>query len=113
MVHAHANDAAALRGLVRHELGLAESLAPEVCEATMGRTSDRVFVDPRGRGEEARDKIEPRIGLAAGDDRPADRRAGQPPEVGSHLPQDCFRLDLDEIVESTLPNVLRPHAERR
>src|SRR2546426_8920278 len=54
---ADANDVSAGGGLVGEELRLAEPRAPEGAERATGRARHRVFRDPRGRREEARDEV--------------------------------------------------------
>lgn len=56
-----AHHASASGRLKADHLRTTELLRPEGAKATVGRTGDRIFVDARCRGEEARDKIELRL----------------------------------------------------
>src|SRR5437773_7724521 len=57
-VEADAHDATSRRCLVRREFRLAEALGPEGGQAAVSRAGHRVLIHARGRGKEARDKIE-------------------------------------------------------
>src|SRR5262245_36719016 len=57
-VHARAHDAAASRRLKADELVVLQSLGPEVRQAAMCGTGDRILVYSRGGGEESRHEVE-------------------------------------------------------
>src|SRR4051812_30739503 len=72
-------DYAAARGRLKADHALfAETLLPEGRQAAVGGTGHRIFVDPGAWCEEARDKIEFRIGRRRGDNYSSCSQAAQP-----------------------------------
>jgi len=74
--HTAMDDAAALRSLISDEFVSPEHGGPIRRKGTVGRTGDRVLVDPGARGEESRDEVAGLVIGPCGDPlRPARRAA--------------------------------------
>src|SRR5207247_4015424 len=106
------NDAAARGSRLSHKIALPEFFPPIGSEAAVGGARHGIFIDAGTRSEETGNEIEFLRLAAACHDNPAGLHSRQQRDVWIEFPHPLLRIDLDQIIELTLPDVNKRDPER-